>query len=169
MSDDILNGFNLDFSYTNQMASSIQREMEEHTREMRAVADEAYERRQKMQNALEATAENTSETNTILQEVVKNQSQLIDMQNEQLETLKSQLEIDEKQLNVLRCIFSNNQDSMEIEQELADLLQQQIDSNHPVKAFLLDKAGDLAVAGITTGVPLLYSAFKAFLVSKGLV
>ena len=63
----------LDLSYTMNMASGVQRQIEESNRRSREISNEAYETRQRMQNALEQTASNTAETNLQLQKVVENQ------------------------------------------------------------------------------------------------
>ena len=57
INNDILK--NLDLSYTYSPASRIQSQIDENERQMRRIADEAYNNRQKMQKALEATASNT--------------------------------------------------------------------------------------------------------------
>ena len=174
MSDDLFKGLDLSNAYS--MVSGIQADMERQQRETFAAVNAASEERQKVFKNIAQTAQNTSETNEKLEKtnarletIIDNQNEHIDLLKEQLKASKAQLEIDEKQLTLLRNLFDSNQDSMAVEQEIADLIQQQIDSNHPVKEFLADKGGDLAVAGITAGVPILWSAFKAFLSTKGIV
>ena len=49
------------------------------------------------------------------------------------------------------------------------LIQEQIDSNHPLWDYVKDKGGDLAVAGITAGTPVVYAAIKQYLASKGII
>ncbi len=174
MSDDLFKGLDLSNAYS--MVSGIQADMERQQRETFAAVNAASEERQKVFKNIAQTAQNTSETNEKLEKtnarletIIDNQNEHIDLLKEQLKASKAQLEIDEKQLTLLRNLFDSNQDSMAVEQEIADLIQQQIDSNHPVKEFLKDKGGDLAVAGITAGVPILWSAFKAFLSTKGIM
>lgn len=173
MSDDIFekmktSGFDLS-QYGSNMLSHIQNDMDERNRLLQTELQETAERRQRMQEAVEQTAHNTSEANVRLAKIIDNQNKHIDLLEEQLKKSKAQLEIDEEQLSIIRALFDNDQDSMAIEQEIVALLQQQIDSNHPIKEFLADKGGDLAVAGITAGVPILWSSFKAFLASKGIL
>ena len=69
----------LDLSYTMNMASGVQRQIEESNRRSREISNEAYETRQRMQNALEQTASNTAETNLQLQKVVENQNDYIEL------------------------------------------------------------------------------------------
>ena len=45
---------------------------------------------------------------------------------------------------------------MVVEKEIMKLIQEQIDSNHPLWDYVKDKGGDLAVAGITAGTPVIY-------------
>lgn len=175
MSDDFfkttgLNGLNIDISeYSSSMLSHIQDDMDERKRLLDVQLQDTADKRKRIQEAVEQTAKNTSETNVRLEKIIDNQNKHIDLLEEQLRASKEQLEVDEEQLSLLRSLFDSSQDSMEIEQEIADLIQQQIDSNHPVKEFLADKGGDIAVAGITAGVPILWSAFKAFLSTKGII
>lgn len=82
--------------------------------------------------------------------------------------LKKQLDISEQQLLVLKNIFSSNEDASEIEKELLECVLNQLDDKHPLRNFLKDKGGDVAVAGIVSGAPVLYNALKIFLVSKGI-
>lgn len=168
MPNDILNtpdfgGF--DFSITTDLASSIQenlkRQQNESFHELERINAEACENRRKIQNALDKTAENTGETNTQLQKVIENQNSYIEM-------LKKQLDVSEQQLLVLKNIFSDNKDASEIEKELLECVLNQLDDKHPLRNFLKDKGGDVAVAGIVSGAPVLYNALKTFLVSKGI-
>lgn len=159
----------LDLSYTMNMASGVQRQIEEANRRSREISNEAYETRQRMQNALEQTASNTAETNLQLQKVVENQNDYIELLKEQLLVQKQQLEFDEQQLAVLKNIFSSDEDNVLVEKEIMRLIQEQIDSQHPLWDYVKDKGGDLAVTGITACAPVFYGAFKAFLASKGIV
>ena len=58
---------------------------------------------------------------------------------------------------------------MVVEKEIMKLIQEQIDSNHPLWDYVKDKGGDLAVAGITAGTPVIYAAIKQYLASKGII
>ncbi len=60
---------NLDLSTTYNMASTVQRQMDEMNRESMRIAQEAYESRQREIRALEETAANTYETNSQLKTV----------------------------------------------------------------------------------------------------
>lgn len=55
-----------------------------------------------------------------------------------------------------------------LNRKILKLIQEQIDSNHPLWDFVKDKGGDVAVAGITVGAPVIYNAIKMFLSSKGI-
>lgn len=153
----------------------LQKMTEEYQKETERAVEAATENRQRLQRAIEQTAENTEktnkqlkETNDTLQDIIKNQNKLIGIQEKQLEELNAQLETAENQLAILREIFTSSSDNLEAEAEIAALLQEQIDSHHPVKEYLLDKAGDLAVAGVTLGVPMLWASFKTYLAAKGI-
>lgn len=147
----------LDLSYTRNLALDVQAQIEENQRMTEQVAEEAYNNRQKMQKAIEQTAINTAETNLQLQKVVENQNSYIDI-------LKKQLEMQEKQLLILKNIFVSGEDGVAVEKEILELIQKQIDSNHPLWEYVKDKGGDVAVAGI----PVIYNAIKMYLVSKGI-
>ena len=71
-------------------------------------------------------------------------------------------------MNILKDIFASEQDGVTAEKEIMNLIQTQIDSSHPLWDYVKDKAGDVAVAGITAGAPVIFTAVKAFLASKGI-
>ena len=48
------------------------------------------------------------------------------------------------------------------------LIQNQIDTRHPLWDYIKDKGGDIAVSGITTYGPIIWSAIKAYLLSQGI-
>ncbi|MGI6678445.1 MAG: hypothetical protein ACOX2Q_05095 [Dehalobacterium sp.] len=121
-----------------------------------------------MQEAIKQTAINTGETNVHLQNVIINQNGYITILKEQIDLQNKQLELNEQQLSILKSIFSSTEDGVDIEQEILKLIQEQIDSNHPLWDFVKDKGGDVAVAGITVGAPVIYNAIKMFLSSKGI-
>jgi predicted RNase H-like nuclease (RuvC/YqgF family) len=159
----------LDLSYTTNLASGIQAQIEESNKRTQQIAEEAYNNRQRMQKAIEQTATNTAETNVQLQKVVENQNAYIDVLKDQLSTQKQQLELNEHQLTVLKNIFASGEDGVAIEKEIMKLIQEQIDSNHPLWDYVKDKGGDIAVAGVTAGAPIIYGAIKMYLVSKGIL
>ena len=117
---------------------------------------------------MEQTAANTAETNSQLQQVVKNQNEYIELLKQQVSIQKQQLDFDEQQLDILKNIFASEEDGVAVEKELMKLIQGQIDSSHPLWDYVKDKGGDLAVAGITAGAPVLYNVIKLFLASKGI-
>lgn len=49
------------------------------------------------------------------------------------------------------------------------LIQDQIDSSHPLWDYVKDKGGDIAVAGVTAGAPVIYASMKMYLASKGIM
>ncbi|MGN0150524.1 MAG: hypothetical protein ACI4C7_09795 [Clostridia bacterium] len=170
MENDIFNKFNLtDMPHIMNPVSVIQTQIEEDNKKNIQIAEEAYNNRQRMQQAVEKTAVNTEQTNVQLQNVVENQNAYIDILKEQLSIQKQQLEFDEQQLNILKNIFASEEDGVAVEKEIMKLIQKQIDSSHPLWDYVKDKGGDIAVAGITNAIPIIYPAFKAFLASKGIM
>lgn len=71
-----------------------------------------------------------------------------------------------KHMTVLRCNIASKQKKMVRAIEVVILFS--IDSSHPLWDYVKDKGGDVAVAGITAGVPVLYNAIKMYLASKGI-
>lgn len=139
---------------------------------MRAVDEanrEKREREQRQLEAIEATANNTAETNSRLNKVIDNQNEYIEALKKQIELQKEQLEMSQSQLQILTNIFASGEDGVAVEKEIMKLIQSEIDEKHPLWDYVKDKGGDIAVAGITTGVPVLYKAFKAFLATKGII
>lgn len=139
---------------------------------MRAVDkfnQEKREREQRQLEAMEATANNTAETNNRLNKVIDNQNEYIETLKKQIELQKQQLEASQSQLQILTNIFTSGEDDVAVEKEIMKLIQSEVDEKHPLWDYVKDKGGDIAVAGVTTGVPVLYKAFKAFLATKGIV
>ncbi|WP_096635766.1 hypothetical protein [Clostridium cochlearium] len=175
MANDILNEIELsnlrkmNFSYTTNLASGIQAQIEESNKRIQQAGEEAYNNRQRMQKAIEQTAINTAETNVQLQKVVENQNAYIDVLKNQLSTQKQQLELDEQQLTILKNIFESGKDGLAVEKEIMKLIQAQINSSHPLWDYVKDKGGDIAVVGVTTGAPVIYGAIKMYLASKGIM
>ena len=159
----------LDLSYTTNLASGIQAQIEESNKRTQQIAEETYNNRQRMQKSIEQTATNTAETNVQLQKIVENQNAYIDVLKDQLSTQKQQLELNEHQLTVLKNIFASGEDGVAVEKEIMKLIQEQIDSNHPLWDYVKDKGGDIAVAGVTAGAPIIYGAIKMYLASKGIL
>ncbi|MDD3228058.1 MAG: hypothetical protein PHE09_02475 [Oscillospiraceae bacterium] len=174
MANDNFNGVlagipKLDFSHTVNVTSGIQAIMEENNRRTQQIAQEAYNNRLRMQVAIEQTAVNTAETTVQLQKVVENQNSYIDVLKDQLSAQKQQLDLDEQQLTILKNLFASVEDGVAIEKEIMKLIQKQIDSSHPLWDYVRDKGGDITVAGVTAGAPVIYSAIKMYLASKGIL
>ena len=159
----------LNLSYTTNLAAGVQAKMDESIRRTQQIGEEAYNNRQRMQKAMEQTAINTAETNVQLQKVVENQNEYIDVLKSQLSTQQQHLELDEQQLTILKNIFASGEDGVAVEKEIMELIQEQIDSSHPLWDYVKDKGGDIAVAGVTAGVPVIYAAIKQYLASKGIL
>ena len=154
MGDDNFKNINfppLDLSHSISMASGIQSQIDENNRKALQVAETAYKNREKLQKAIEQTAANTAETNVRLEKVVENQNSYIDILKEQLSSQQKQLEFDEQQLAILKNIFASEEDGVTVEKEIWKLIQEQMDSSHPLRDFLKGKGGDIAVAGVTAG------------------
>ncbi len=167
MADDFFKEF--DLSYSTSLTAHSAAQLAECERVKSQIADKDYQNRQKMQKALEATAENTAQTNLQLQLVVQNQSDYIDLLKQQLTIQKQQLESDEQQLDILKSIFASEENGVAVETEILNLIRNQIDAQHPMWDYVKDKTGDIAVAGITAGAPIIYNALKAYLSTKGIV
>jgi hypothetical protein len=99
-------------SYTPNLASGIQTQIEEFKKRTHQIGEEVYNNRQRMQNAIEQTAINTCETNVQLQKVVENQNSFIDVLKDQLSAQKQQLDLDEQQLTILKNIFESGEDGV---------------------------------------------------------
>lgn len=175
MANDSFNGmklpdnFKLDLTHTTNLTSGIQAQMEENNRRIQKAGEEAYNNRQRELKAIEQTAMNTAETNLQLQKVVDNQNAYIDILKEQLATQKKQMELNEVQLEILNNIFASGEDGVNVEKEIMKLIQDQIDTSHPLWDYVKDKGGDVAVAGVTAGAPVIYASIKMFLASKGIM
>ena len=70
---------------------------------------------------------------------------------------------------ILKNIFASGEDGVIIEKEIMKLIQDQIDSSHPLWDYVKDKGGDIAVAGATAGAPVIYGSIKLYLASKGIM
>ena len=156
-----LNIPSLDLSRTIDIASAVQTQFDENHRENMRIAEEAYNNRQRMQQAMEETAANTAASNVQLEKIVAQQSRHIDLLEEQLSTQKEQLAI-------LRNIFASSEDGVAVEKEIMKLIEEQIDDSHPLWEYVKDKGGDIAVAGVLEWGPVIWKAFKAYLAIKGI-
>lgn len=101
--------------------------------------------------------------------IIRQQSSHIELLEKANETLQKQLETGQKQLEILQDIFASGEDGVQVEKELMNLIKKEIDETHPLWEYVKDKGGDIAVAGATAGIPVLYGAFKAYLLSKGIM
>lgn len=128
-----------------------------------AEANEAYENKQRLFSAMEATAQNTAEANIQLNTMVNQQMEHIRLLQDTKQTLERQLETQQTQLQILKDIFTSTEDSTVVEKEIMRLVVEQLDAKHPLREYLTDKGGE---ALITYG-PVLIKAFKTFLVAQG--
>ena len=147
----------LDFSYTNNLVSSVQRELAAMNEDSLRIANEAYEYRQRVLKAQEETASNTAETNVRLQKVIENQNDYIDL-------LKVTIDRQKEQLDILENIFSSSEDGVMAEKEIVRLIKEQINSDHPIWDYVTDKGGDLAISNL----PVIWGAVKAYLIMRGI-
>ncbi|MBQ8280474.1 MAG: hypothetical protein IJZ23_11575 [Roseburia sp.] len=131
-------------------------------------SQEKWEREQRLLEATEATANNTAETNERLNTIIDNQNDYICLLKEQLAQQKKQIEANEEQLLILRNIFASTEDGISVEKEIMRLILNEIDDKHPWYEFFRDKTGDLAVAGVSAGAPVIYAALKTYLISQGI-
>lgn len=161
-----MSGFDLSSSMS--LISAVQADMEERNQRMLQVAESAYNERQKMMNAIEKTAANTGETNDYLRKVVENQNAYIDLLNQQIEAQKQIIEKDKEQLQLLESIFVSSENGVLVEKEILQLIEDQIDSTHPLWDFVKEKGGDVLVNSATTGLPIIFNAIKLYLISKGI-
>ena len=156
----------LDFSRTFDLASTVQSQFEANQRkqlqETQRLAEEAYNNRQRIQRAVEETAANTGAVNEQLNTIIKQQSSHITL-------LEKQVELQERQLDSLNEIFASTEDGVLVEKEIMKLIADQIDSSHPLWDYVKDKGGDIAVAGAIQIAPIIWSAIKAYLVTKGIL
>lgn len=154
--DEILKDFTPQYTFSQEIEAMNQRIISE--------ANEAYENRQKTLTALQQTAQNTEETNNQLGVMVSQQMEYIGLLQEANKTLKRQLETQQNQLQVLQNIFASTEDAAIVEKEIMRLIAEQIDENHPLWEYVKDKGGDVLIAG----GPVLFRAFKAFLIARGI-
>ena len=143
---------------------TIPQEIEAMNRRIIAETNEAYENRKKAITALQQTAQNTEETNEQLGVMVSQQMEHIKLLLEANKTLKRQLETQQNQLQVLQNIFASGEDAAIVEKEIMRLITEQIDKSHPLWEYVKDKGGDALIAS----GPVLFKAFKAFLIARGI-
>ena len=130
---------------------------------MIAEANEAYENKQRLFSAMEATAQNTAEANTQLNTMVNQQMDHIRLLQDAKQTLEQQLDTQQTQLRILKDIFTSTEDSTTVEKEIMRLIAENIDDKHPLWEYVKDKGSDALVAY----GPILVKAFKAFLIAQG--
>ena len=169
LTPDMISKFNASIQPQRMFAESIVAERDRMMRQDQEVGEQAYQNRKRMQKAMECTAHNTDVTNERLEKMIDQQSSHIELLEKANETLQKQLETDQKQLKILQNIFASGEDRVLVEKELMNLIKKEIDETHPLWEYVKDKGGDIAVAGATTGIPVLYGAFKAYLLSKGIM
>ena len=160
LTPDMISKFNASIQPQRMIAESIAAEQDRMMRQAQEVGEQAYQNRKRMQEAMERTAHNTDVTNERLEKMIDQQSSHIELLEKANETLQKQLETGQKQLETLQDIF---------EKELMNLIKKERDETHPLWEYVKDKGGDIAVAGATAGIPVLYGAFKAYLLSKGIM
>ena len=68
----------------------------------------------------------------------------------------------------LHKVVENQNAYIDILKNQLSVQTQQLEFNEQQLSILKDKGGDVAVAGITAGVPVLYNAIKMYLASKGI-
>jgi len=151
----MISKFNASIQPQRMFAESIAAEQDRMMRQTQEVGEQAYQNRKRMQEAMERTAHNTDVTNERLEKMIDQQS--------------SHIELLEKANEILQNIFASGEDGVLVEKELMNLIKKEIDETHPLWEYVKDKGGDIAVAGATAGIPVLYGAFKAYLLSKGIM
>ena len=149
-----------DLSRTIDIASLVQAQFDDNHRENMCIAKEAYNNRQRMQRAMEETAANTASSNAQLEKIAAQQSRYIEL-------LEKQLSTQEEQLTILKNIFASNEDGVAVEKEIMKLIEGQINESHPMWEYVKDKGGDIAVEGILQWGPVIWTAVKAYLTTKG--
>lgn len=82
--------------------------------------------------AMEATANNTAETNARL-------NRIIDNQNDYIDTLQEQFKVSQAQLDILNNIFASEEDAVAVEKEIMRIIQTEIDDKHPLWDYVKDK------------------------------
>lgn len=112
------------------------------------------------QNNIRRTADNTEELRDDIKDVIRNQNEYIELLRDQNKTLQIQLD-------TLYRIFVKDSEQVSIVDEIMHIMLEQDDENseHPVRAFLADKSGDLGVAGITA----MLGALRVYLKKRGVL
>ena len=153
--------FTLNVDRSVDLASGINLQMERNIAQAERLGSEAYNNRQRMLQAMEETASNTSESNMHLQKI---NAQLI----KHIELLEVQLYVQTQQLNTLKNLFASTEDGVLVEKEMLKLLRE-IDDSHPLWEYVKDKGGDIAVAGILEHWPVIWATLKAILTVGGAI
>lgn len=166
---DMVARFNASIKPQRMFVENIAAEQDRMIRQAQEIGEQAYQNRKRMQEAMERTANNTDVANDRLEKIIDQQSSHIELLEKTNETLQKQLEVEKKQLEILQGIFASGEDGVQVEKELMNLIKKEIDKTHPLWGYVKDKGGDIAVAGATAGIPVLYGAFKTYLLSKGIM
>lgn len=169
LTPDMISKFNASIQTQRMLAESIAAEQDRMMHQAQEVGEQAYQNRKQMQEAMERTAYNTDMTNKRLEKIIDQQSSHIELLENAIKTLQNQLETGQKQLEILQNLFASEEDGAQVEKELMNLIKIEIDETHPLWEYVKDKGGDIAVAGATAGIPVLYGAIKAYLMSKGII
>lgn len=169
LTPDMISKFNAIIRTQSLFAESIAAEHDRMMRQVQEAGEQAYQNRKRMQEAMERTAHNTDVTNVCLEKMIDQQLSHIELLENANKTLQKQLETGQKQLEILQNIFASGEYGVQVEKELMNLIKKEIDETHPLWEYVKDKGGDIAVAGATAGIPILYGAFKAYLLSKGII
>lgn len=172
------NDFKLDLSHTVELVQSIAanpprpivptfiEEHEQQTREITEQINRMHQERDARENAkLEAvqeTARTVAEIRNKQDKIIDNQLVLIDYQKEHIDVLSQQLQI-------LKDIFASGEDGVDVQKEIMQILIEQEENEHPIRALLCDKGADLGVAAITAVVPSVLAAVRMWLAQKGIV
>lgn len=130
-----------------------------------AEADEAYENKQRLFSAMEATAQNTAEANAQLNTMVNQQMDHIRLLQDAKQTLEQQLDTQQTQLRILKGICTSTEVATAVEKEIMRLIAEQVDEKHPLWEYVEDKGGDALVAY----GPVLLRVFRLFLITKGTI
>lgn len=154
-----MNNFNNQHTASSINSAEMLEELEKTMAEKRA-REEDYKNRNLA--AVEQTAKNTKETNDRLINVIDDQHILINV-------LKEQLSLSRAQLDTLTNIFASNEDAYNCEREIAELIKKQIDDKHPLWDYVNGISQNLVAEGIIKSVPIIYSALKTYLASKGIL
>ena len=100
----------MDSSMFNSAVSSSAKSISETLAALDEQRKEQRNREDRQLAAMEATANNTAETNARL-------NRIIDNQNDYIDTLQEQLKVSQAQLGILNNIFASEEDAVAVEKE----------------------------------------------------